>query len=285
MIAPRRSQEQSNGGSTPTRSAPSTPTRSAPSSLPADRAEALAQQRFEARAHDYQTANETRPALCAADEADAIRRSYRSGDGRLKALEALTITRSLYLDELAGIVREQVRGPLTNFERAEAKEFFDAHGGTQPLPAATPRPLPAAPSSRPNAPSTPSVAQTIAPSSPSSAPSTALAVPPSATLEIEYTSAAGFACRLVITAPTGVAAIDAGQAAEKKLKGLGARPPVAAPSSSARSAPSNPDAESGAGDPPKCKYHGSPMKEGKGGGKWFCPRKIQGGGYCDFTVE
>lgn len=104
---------------------------------------------------------------------------------------------------------------------------------------------------------------------------------PGSTLRVRFLDAAGFECELELWAPTGLGVIDLETAARKKLAALGCKPiPRAAPSQAAPPAP----ASEGAQDAPRCKYHGGMMKPGKGG-KWFCPRKIQGGGYCDYTVD
>jgi len=133
------------------------------------------------------------------------------------------------------------------------------------IPLATPRsPIPAplqtaAPNGRPPAP-IPSPSQIRA-----------------ARLEISYISAAGFEHTLILEGESGQALIELAHAVDKQLlsrncKARAASAPATAPA----------PASAGQGAAPKCKYHGGVMKLGKGG-KYFCPKKVDGG-YCDYTV-
>jgi len=58
-----------------------------------------------------------------------------------------------------------------------------------------------------------------------------------------------------------------------RLKAIGAEPPAA------QVAPAAPSSSS---TPPLCPVHHSEMKSGKRG--WFCPRKVEDGGYCRATA-
>lgn len=105
-------------------------------------------EKFEAKARELLAPAADRPAVVVGAEVQAIRREYRSGQGRFEALRRLALTRLAYADAAWG---RDPRMKLSEFERLEAQEFFSAYQiAVKPAPAAVPAmPQPAA------APSTP----------------------------------------------------------------------------------------------------------------------------------
>ncbi len=307
---------RSNGSARPP--SPGVPPRAATPSTRAAPAPTLAEERariadtdagkFEYKAAELVRPTTTRPALTTPAEVESLRRTYTTGQGRLDALASLAGTREAYWDEQRGLPPFDA---LTEFQRAEAKSFFEAHGvalaeappdSPPPVRQAPPNPIREREAAAPSTPAavpprvTPSTQAGNTPSTRGQAlpaleaqdvPGVVRGLPPSppATVEIEYISARGFACRLTVVAVTGSAALDAARGAEKKLVELGARPrpeprPVALPSSSAPAAAAAPPEAI-----PQCAIHHTPMakRTGRNGQSfWSCPQHLDDGSWCPY---
>lgn len=157
--------------------APSTPARPAapaPSAQPA--VTDHDNDKFETKARELLAPAADRPAVVVAPEVEAIRREYRSGQGRYDALKRLALTRLAYVDAAWG---RPPRVPLTTFERTEAAEFFKAYK-LEPGPQAI-RPevrVPEAASFGPGKPAAPAPApSTPAPATPAPVKPTPAAAP------------------------------------------------------------------------------------------------------------
>lgn len=110
----------------------------------------------------------------------------------------------------------------------------------------------------------------VAPAAPPTHPA------PRPSITIHFVEADGFDCDVTFTGETVGTALNLLKQASAHLKTIGARPRPLSPATGG-------GAGGGGGEAPRCKYHGGAMKQGRGG-KWFCPKKIQGGAYCDYTV-
>jgi hypothetical protein len=93
-------------------------------------------------------------------------------------------------------------------------------------------------------------------------------------MAVDYVDKNGFTCHLTFEADTAGGAVQMQQQVSEFLVKAGMHPVTLI---------AHPTPNSG-GQAPHCKYHGGPMKMGKGG-KWFCPKKIAGGEYCDYTAD
>lgn len=149
---------------------------------------------------------------------------------------------------------------------------------TQPATPTQTRPA-AAPAARPM--SADMKNQATAQVAPAAQPVTTPATPaPSpATLSIEFVDAEGWPMTLTLTAPSGLAVIDAAAVAKKKLIAVGAKPKAQAPTPAA-----GPAADQAGEAAPICAIHKTPMTKvnGKKGAFWSCHEKLEDGSFCPY---
>jgi len=239
----------------------------------------LDNRQFEKQAADFLKPTTLRPALVAADEVEYFRTTLRSGAGRLDALVKLTGRRLDYWNQQQG--GGEPFDPITPEQAEKASAFFSKYGVrlADEKPVAPPNPIKAKQEAdKPSTAAAPAPAPR--PASPAvDVPGVARAVmPPPASADIEFILESGYHCSLHVAAPSWSGVLEqVGQISARLVK-MNAKPAPAVVASAAAAAPR------ASGEPPKCKYHGVTMKESKKPGTFFCPKKIEGGGYCDYSV-
>lgn len=252
----------------------------------------LEQQQFEKQAREFAVPTTARPALIVAAEVDTIRQTYTTGQGRLDKLRDVVTYREAVWQEGQGLSPFDVP---TDDQRNKAGEFFAKYGvrlaGEQPV--APPNPIKARQDAEKPAAPTPAAAQprpAAAAAEPRPAPAVDVPgvargpalLPPPASADIAFVLEQGYACTLHVHAPSWSGVLEQVSQISARLAKMNAKPAPVATAASSTAAAGGGQAYAEA---PKCKYHGTPMKESKKPGEFFCPSKIRGTNeYCDYKV-